>query len=149
MFARASRRGIFAKGQRYIHSPQKKNVKCKIQKLLTGCSRIFHRADDRNGLRDIIQRTGCGELRMLYSLWFVSHIVNLAVLSYSNMEIYFGINSSNWIFTGINGCHYNLIYSYVVIRKKYCALTFALFFCRIFIIARRKKQKNSRIVKYT
>lgn len=91
---------------------KKKNVKCKIQKLLTGCSRIFHRAGDRNGLRDIIHRTGCGELRMLYSLWFVSHIVNLAVLSYSNMEIYFGINRSNWIFTDINGCHYNLVWSW-------------------------------------
>jgi len=98
--AREPTRNIRERVTQYIHTPKKKkNVKCKIQKLLTGCSRIFHRADDRSGPRNIIQRTGCGELRMLYSLWFVSHIVHLAMLLYSNIEMYFGINSSSWIFT--------------------------------------------------
>jgi len=102
--AREPTQNIRERATRYTHT--KKNVKCKIQKLLTGCSRIFHRTDDRNGLRNIIQRTGCGELRMLYSLWFISHIVHLPMLSY--MEIYFRINRSkcSWIFIiNRNGCH--------------------------------------------
>jgi len=62
--AREPTRNIRERATRYTHT--KKNVKCKIQKLLTGCSRIFHRTDDRSGLREYYSANW---------LWRVTHVI--------------------------------------------------------------------------